>query len=155
MRLKAGIVGVGNIGSIHYRIYKQIKEIEKIYLADTNTEALKAFEEERTRDYEKLLGKVDLVSIAVPTCSHYRIARFFLRHNVPVLVEKPLASSVKHARELLSLSKKTHTLLFAGHVERYNAAYRAVKKLIRAPSFIECHRLSLYPHDTKVDSQNL
>ena len=146
MKLNVGIVGVGNIGSIHYRIYKHINSVGKIYLADINPHAAKQFKEEYFRDYTRLLGKVNLVSIAVPTSLHYSIASFFLKNNVPVLVEKPITASVKEASKLISLAKENNTLLFVGHVERYNNAYIAIKKIVHNPKFIECDRLSLYPY---------
>ena len=146
MKLNIGIVGIGNIGSIHYRIYKHIKEIGKIYLADINPKATKRFKEESFSDYTRLLGKVNLVSIAAPTSTHYNIASIFLRNKVPVLVEKPITASIKEASRLISLSKKNNTLLFVGHVERYNNAYIAIKRIIRDPKFIECHRLNPYPY---------
>jgi len=145
MKLNAGIIGVGNIGSIHYRIYKQINEIGKIYLVDINAGATKYFKENSFRDYTSLLKKVDLVSIAAPTSSHYKIASFFLRNKIPVLVEKPITADTKEASKLIALSEKNDTLLFVGHVERYNNAYIAIKKIVHDPKFIECHRLSLYP----------
>ena len=146
MKLNVGIVGIGNIGSIHYRIYKHIKEIGKIYLVDINPEATKHFKEESFYDYRRLLGKVNLVSIGTPTSTHYNIASFFLRNKVPVLVEKPITADVKNASRLIVLSRKNNTLLFVGHVERYNNAYIAIKKVIHDPKFIECHRLSPYPY---------
>jgi len=63
-----------------------------------------------------------------------------------VLVEKPITANIKEASKLIALSKKNNTLLFVGHVERYNNAYIAIKRIIRDPKFIECHRLNLYPY---------
>lgn len=153
MRLKVGIIGVGNIGKIHYHIYKQINKIEKIYLVDLDPHKLSSFNETCSNDYRKLLGCVDCVSIASSTASHHEVARFFLEHHIPVLVEKPLASRLSDARRLIELARRKKTLLFVGHVERYNNAYLAVKKIVRNPVFIECHRLNPYPYrslDTSV-----
>jgi len=145
LKLNVGIVGFGNIGKIHYRIYKQINQIKKIYIVDTDRKKIAYFKDDALSDYKKLLGKVDLVSIAAPTPVHFEISKFFLGNRIPVLVEKPLTSSLTEANKLISLSTMTKTLLFAGHVERYNSAYLAIRKLIRQPKFIECHRLSPYP----------
>jgi len=146
VKLNVGIIGIGNIGRIHYRIYNQIKEIEKIYLVDTNPARKREFKEEFLVNYRNLLGKVNLVSIATPTLFHYEIASFFLKYRIPVLVEKPLTNTVKEASKLIFLSQQYKTLLFVGHVERYNNAYLAVKKMVKEPKFIECHRLNPYPH---------
>jgi len=145
--LRVGIVGIGKLGSIHLRIYKELKGIGEIYLVDTNPKILADHKRcQYLKDYRDLKGKVDLVSIATPTSSHYEIAKFFLKNKIPVLVEKPLTQDLKEAKKLIATSKKNKTLLFVGHVERYNNAYLAIKKIIKNPLFIECHRLSPYPH---------
>jgi len=145
--LRVGIVGIGKLGSIHLRIYKELKGIGEIYLVDTNPKILSHHKRcQCLKDYRGLKGKVDLVSIATPTSSHYEIAKFFLKNKIPVLVEKPLTQDLKEAKKLIAMSKKNKTLLFVGHVERYNNAYLAIKKIIKNPLFIECHRLSPYPH---------
>ena len=98
---RAGIVGIGKLGSIHLRIYKGLKGIGKIYLADTNTKTLNLHKEYcHFKDYRDLKGKIDLVSIATPTSSHYEIASFFLKNKIPVLVEKPLTQDLKEAKKL-------------------------------------------------------
>ncbi len=145
MRLRVGIIGIGRIGRFHYRIYKKIKGIGKICPVDTNPKTLSLVTGDSYSDYKKLLGKVDLVSIATPTASHFEIASFFLKNRIPALVEKPLTNTLKETNKLIDLSGKKKTLLFVGHVERYNNAYLAIKKLIKHPKFIECHRLSFYP----------
>ena len=145
--MKTAVIGIGRLGSIHLRIYKELKGISKIYLVDINKAMLAGHKDLETfSDYRKLADKVDMVSIATPTSNHFKIAKFFLERKIPVLVEKPLTKNLAEAKKLLSISKKNKTLLFVGHVERYNSAYLAVKKLIKNPVFIECHRLSPYPN---------
>ena len=144
--LKVGVIGIGKLGSIHLRIYKEINEIEKIYAVDTDNDKLSQAQGAITlSDYRQLKGKVDLVSIATPTSTHFEIAAFFLKRKIPVLVEKPLTQNMREAKKLISLSKKYRTFLSVGHVERYNNAYIEARKVVRNPLFIECHRLSPYP----------
>jgi len=145
--LRVGVIGIGKLGSIHLRIYKELKEIGEIYLVDTDSQTLSNHKKcHHLEDYRELKGKVDLVSIATPTFSHYKIAKFFLKNKIPVLVEKPLTQNLKEAKKLIAISKENKTLLFVGHVERYNNAYLAIKKVIKNPLFIECHRLNPYPN---------
>lgn len=145
--LNAGIIGIGKLGNIHLRIYKELKEIKNTFLVDIDKSKLSTHENLPSfTDYRQLIGKVNLVSIATPTSTHYEIAKFFLKHNIPVLVEKPLTQNIKEAEKLIELSKSKKTLLTVGHVERYNNAYLGVKKIIHNPLFIECHRLNVYPH---------
>ncbi len=143
--MKVAVIGLGKLGLIHLRIYKESKAIEKIYIVDTDKKALTGLNFTAYSDYRSILGKIDLVSIATPTPSHFEIARFFLKNKIPVLVEKPITEGAKEAEKLIRISQKNKTLLFVGHVERYNNAYLKVKEKIKNPLFIECHRLSPYP----------
>lgn len=145
--MNAGIVGIGKLGSIHLRIYEESSAVSSIYLADKDPRRLTGHKQSACfQDYKQLKGKVDLVSISTPTTSHFEVAKFFLENRIPVLVEKPLTATVREATRLIEISKKTKTLLFVGHVERYNNAYLSIKKMVSTPLFIECHRLSPYPH---------
>ncbi|MFA5271344.1 MAG: Gfo/Idh/MocA family oxidoreductase [Candidatus Omnitrophota bacterium] len=145
--MKVGIVGIGKLGSIHLRIYSEIKNVDKIYIVDTDQARLANHTNIPSyNDYHDLLGKVNFVSIAAPTKNHFKIAEFFLKNKVPVFVEKPITQKVQEAQKLIALAKKNKTILFVGHVERYNNAYLAIKKIVKKPLFIECHRLSPYPN---------
>jgi len=145
--MRAGIVGVGKLGSIHLRIYRELPQIAEVLIADNDITRFTPYPELASfTNYKELLGKVDLVTVSTPTTSHFEVAKFFLEHKVPVLVEKPITMDIKEANALLALAKKNKTLIFVGHVERYNSAYLAVKEKIHNPLFIECHRISPYPN---------
>lgn len=144
--LKAGIIGLGKLGSIHLRIYQEASQISQIHLVDTDKKTLESYALPKYHDYRQLKEKVDLVSIATPTSTHFEIARFFLENKIPVLIEKPVTDKAKSAKQLIQIAKKNKTLIFVGHVERYNSAFLKVKESIKNPLFIECHRLSPYPN---------
>jgi len=97
-------------------------------------------------DYRELFGKVDAVSVATPTKSHFHIAADFLRHNIHALVEKPFTPTLKEADNLIKIARKNKLILQVGHIERFNSAFSATQKLIKEPKFIECHRLSPFPN---------
>jgi len=90
-------------------------------------------------------GSVDAVTIAVPTVSHLDVALPFIEKGVAVLVEKPLASSLAEADQLLDAAKRRGVLIGAGHTERFNPAVVAALPLVSAPRFIEVHRLGTFP----------
>ncbi|MCG8430260.1 MAG: Gfo/Idh/MocA family oxidoreductase [Candidatus Omnitrophica bacterium] len=149
-RIKVGVVGVGHLGSIHARLYKEIPSCSLAAICDINQQQLE--QASRTldvpgyREHRQLLGKVDAVSIASPTADHYALTRDFLKSGVHVLVEKPFTTTVHEANALIKLARKHRCLLTVGHVERFNSAFRATHKIIRRPRFIECHRLSPFPN---------
>ncbi len=93
-------------------------------------------------DLGTLLERVDVVSVAVPTSSHFAVAKSCLEAKVHVLVEKPITAALTEAYELVELARSRHLLLQVGHVERFNPVMRSVRPYIGKPGFIECYRLS-------------
>ncbi len=144
-KLKIAVVGVGSLGSIHARIFAQLKDAELVGVIDTNLKRAKkvarACHCQYFRDYHQLFGLAEAASIVVPTRLHYQIARDLLQHNIHLLVEKPFTNTVDEADKLLTLAKTKGVVLQVGHVERFNAAVQAVQGLPGKPKFIECHRL--------------
>ena len=149
-QLRVGVVGVGRVGALHAQIYARLPNVTLAYVCDSDeTKAAQVARDHggtSCTDFRKLFGKVDAVSLAVPTTDHYAIARTFLKRGMPLLVEKPLTTSLREADKLLALAAEHGAILQVGHVERFNPAIRAMQPLLTHPRFVECHRLSPYPH---------
>jgi predicted dehydrogenase len=149
-KIKVGVVGIGHLGSIHAKIYRESANCILSAICDTDEARLSGLTQELNvagySDYQQLFDKVEAVSIAVPTKLHYKIASDFLRHNIHCLVEKPFTTELKEADKLIKLADKFKAILTVGHVERFNSAFSATQRLIQNPKFIECHRLSPFPH---------
>jgi predicted dehydrogenase len=95
---------------------------------------------------------VDAVSVAVPTVAHLDVARELMRRGVDVLIEKPLASTVAEADELVGLARDCGRIAQTGHLERFNPAVRATIPLLTKPMFFEVHRLSVFtPRSLDID----
>lgn len=95
---------------------------------------------------------VQAVTVAVPTIHHLAVARQLMQAGIDVLIEKPLASSLAEADELIALAKKSHRIAQVGHLERFNPAVRATLPLVTRPMFFEIHRLSVFtPRSLDVD----
>lgn len=152
-KIRVGVVGVGHVGQHHARIYRELPGATLVAVADVDPGRLRECGPvQGVQDYRELFHRVDAVSIAVPTHLHVRIARDFLQHGVDVLVEKPLAETLAEAEELVDLAEREGRILQVGHVERFNGAVRALHRIVKAPGFIECHRLSPFPQrSTDVD----
>ena len=80
----------------------------------------------------------------MPTTAHFAVASHFLRAGVPVLVEKPLASSLDEARALVEMADRGRIALQVGHVERFNPAFIAAREVAGNPKYIRAERLSNY-----------
>jgi predicted dehydrogenase len=147
-KIRAAVVGVGYLGRFHAQKYAGAESCELVGVVDARPEAReKVASELRTEayaDHRELIGKVDAVSIATTTPAHFPIARDFLLAGVHVLVEKPITESLDEARQLIELAKAKGCVLQVGHLERFNAAILAAEPYLKAPRFVECHRLAPY-----------
>jgi predicted dehydrogenase len=103
-------------------------------------------------DYRELFGKVDAVSLAVPTVDHARIGADLLDHGIDVLVEKPIASTLEEARALIDSAQRQNRILQVGHVERFNPVVAAAREVATKPQFFEIHRLAAFsPRSLDID----
>ena len=93
-------------------------------------------------DYRSLLGAVDAVSVVVPTRAHHEIASAFLDAGVHVLVEKPIASTLDEADDLIRIARKRNVVLQVGHLERFSSVRQAMDGVVRRPLYIEANRIS-------------
>lgn len=149
--INVAVIGVGHLGSKHARIYANSNKANLVGVCDINEERLSKtsadFKTKAFTDHKSLISqeKIDAVSICVPTELHYKIAKDCLQKNIHVLVEKPITTTVTQADQLLLLAKRKNLVFQVGHVERFNSAFRAIKKIVKNPLFIECHRLSPFP----------
>ncbi|MCI0483033.1 MAG: Gfo/Idh/MocA family oxidoreductase [candidate division NC10 bacterium] len=155
-KVRVAVIGVGHVGQHHVRIYRELPGVELVGVVDIDPAKLQQSSEcqgvAAFQDYRDLFGRVDAVSVAVPTVLHVPIARDCLERNLDVLVEKPLAETLEEAEELTDLARRRGRILQVGHVERFNGAVRALHRMVKTPGFIECHRLSPFPQrGTDVD----
>lgn len=149
-KLKVAVIGTGYLGSIHAKIYKEIRNCELVGVCEIDPKRLKEITRQLKvpgyADYTQLFDKVDAVSIVVPTKLHYKVAEDFLKHGIPALVEKPFTVNLTEADLLIEIAKKQNLILQVGHIERFNSAFEATQKIVREPKFIECHRLGPFPN---------
>ena len=149
MSLRVAVVGVGHLGKHHARILSTLSGVTLVGVADTNRaradEIAAAYQTTAFYDAGELAGRVDAVTIAVPTHLHRDIAMPFLDSRVPVLVEKPMARSLAEADELIAAAARSNVVLAVGQTERFNPAVAAARPLLVQPRFIEVHRLGAFP----------
>lgn len=143
-RVKMAVVGVGHLGQAHARILAGLPHVELVGVVDANRAQADAVASRcGTRAFSshlELIGQIDAATIVTPTTYHHSIAGEFLSRSIPVLVEKPLALSLKEAGELVDRSRQHHTILQVGHIERFNPAYEELRSRPITPKFIEMER---------------
>jgi predicted dehydrogenase len=146
--IRVAVVGAGEFGRNHARVYREIPGAELVGVYDKNPErAARVAAEFQTRVLTSLVelrGVVEAVSVAVPTVDHSAVGCQLMEMGLEVLVEKPMATNLPEADALLHAAKKLGRILQVGHVERFNPAVLAVEPILNHPLFFEVHRLGVF-----------
>jgi predicted dehydrogenase len=157
------VIGVGAFGRNHARVYKELEQqgepLRLLGIVDQDVSRADAVGREfGCRSFGSLgqllttHSEVQAASVTVPTLHHLSAARTLIEAGVDVLIEKPLASTLAEADELLGMAKKHQRVAQVGHLERFNPAVRATIPFITQPMFFEVHRLSVFsPRALDVD----
>ncbi|MBF0290745.1 MAG: Gfo/Idh/MocA family oxidoreductase [Nitrospinae bacterium] len=150
--INAGVIGVGRMGQYHVGVYSELTGVNLVGVVDVSeargAEIAKKYRTQSYKDFRSLFGKVDVVSIAVPTSMHYAVAKECLQAGVHCLLEKPITNNLAEAEELFNIAAKNGAILHVGHVERFNGAVQELSKAVRDPIFIESRRLG--PFDPRI-----
>jgi predicted dehydrogenase len=140
-KLRLAVVGGGHLGRIHARLLAQRADVLLVGVADPLAEVRQQVAAEcgapTVADYRTLFEQADAAIIATPTRTHHAVALEFLNRGLHVLVEKPLATSVREADELVAAARHRGAILQVGHIERFNPALAAVRPHLAEPQFIE------------------
>jgi predicted dehydrogenase len=145
MKTRVAVVGVGHLGRHHARLLKEL-DCDLVAVADPDPRARSAAEQAygvpAFADHRELDGRVDAVTVVVPTKLHRDVAGHFLERGVDVLVEKPIARTVAEGRELVEIARRNGRILQVGHVERFNSVLQGIADMGRRARYIESHRLA-------------
>jgi len=146
MAIRTGVIGVGNLGQHHARVYHDLKESDLVGVVDSDPARAKEIaKKQKTQAFDNLeqllAAGVEALSVVVPTPLHHEVTTRCLEAGVHVLLEKPIASTLDQADALTALAASKNRVLQIGHIERFNQAVQALHKLKTTPKFIEAHRL--------------
>src|SRR6185503_7174827 len=153
--LRIGVFGVGHLGKFHLNNWRDIPETKIVGFYDPHDDTAKEVSEKyqiaRFLDPDLLMNACDAIDVVAPTNYHFEWCEKAIKKGKHVFVEKPLANTMKEARQLVKLVEESGIKFQVGHVERFNPAFLAVKDLQLNPMFIEVHRLAQFnPRGTEV-----
>jgi predicted dehydrogenase len=144
-RPRVAVIGAGHLGRHHIRLLKEL-DCEFVAAVDpvesARARAAEDFGVATMADYRDLEGRLDAVSVVVPTRLHREIAGWFLERGIDVLVEKPIATTAEEGQELCDLARRHECILQVGHVERFNPVLQGIAEIGRRARYIESHRLA-------------
>src|SRR6478672_8126704 len=148
MSLRTAVIGVGSLGRQHARIHATLAvegASQFVAVCDLNEETARSIADERkvewTTNWRDLIGKIDAVSLAVPTEAHCEIACGLLEAGIHVLVEKPISRTLDEADQMIKAAQNGNALLQVGHLERFNPAMVALRPHVKKPVYFEIHRV--------------
>lgn len=143
--IRTGVIGTGYLGRLHAQKMASFRDIRFVGVCDIDRERGEAVAAECQTSFwgdpRELLREVDAISIAVPTTDHHRVAMEAMRAGVHVLLEKPIAATVREGRALVREAARRGIVFQIGHLERFNPAVLSASSILKEPRFIECHRL--------------
>jgi predicted dehydrogenase len=154
-KLSIGVIGVGHLGKLHSKMFKEISNCDFVGVYDTNPEQAKSvadeFEVKTFNSIDELLANVKAVSIASTTTAHYEVAKKCFEKNIHVFVEKPITATIEEGEELVKLAKEKNLKFQVGHIERFNPGLLSLESFISDPMFIQSDRLAQFnPRGTDV-----
>lgn len=148
MTLRTAVIGVGHLGKQHARIHETLASEGRskfVAVCDLDESVARSVSAERKTEWvinwQDLIGRVDAVSLVVPTESHCDIACELLQRGIHVLVEKPIASTLEEADRMIQAAASGKAVLQVGHLERFNPAMVALRPHVRRPVYFEIHRV--------------
>jgi predicted dehydrogenase len=142
--LRAGVIGTGAFGRHHAGKYARVPGVALSAIADPNPETRRtvaaAYGTAAVADWRELLGRVDIVSVCSPATTHAEIVGEFLNSGTHVLVEKPIATTLEEADDLIALADARGLVLTVGHQERFVFARTGLLDFADAPLEVSCWR---------------
>ncbi|MCK5843708.1 MAG: Gfo/Idh/MocA family oxidoreductase [Victivallales bacterium] len=148
-KVKVGVVGVGALGRHHARLYGMNESVEVVGVYDANPKVAEnvagEFGYQICGTVEKLADECEALSIAVPSHLHHQVAMPLLKAGKHLLIEKPIATKLEDAREMVDLAAENNLVLGVGHVERFNPVMGYLENMSDRARFLEVQRLAPYP----------
>ena len=147
---KFGILGCGMIANVHADAIKKIENATLIGVADNYVEFSQKFADKHGAkayaSYKEMLAdkEIDAVCICTPSCFHAPNAIEALYAGKHVVLEKPMALSVKAADEVINASKETGKLVTVICQLRFSRDIQRVKKLVEEGAFGKITLCDLY-----------
>jgi predicted dehydrogenase len=150
------VIGAGSFGRNHLRVLRDSPHAQLVAVVDSNPDRAAAAAAEfgcpAVSTLAEITGAADAAVVAVPTTAHASVGCQLLESGIDVLVEKPIASDTASARQLVNAAREHGRILQVGHLERFNPAVMALRRISARPLFFEVHRMSVFtPRSLDVD----
>ena len=160
--ITVAVVGVGYWGSKQLRVMAATPGVARVVAVDARLPLLSPMAHllaagSGFTSLAQALPEVDAVVVATPPQSHVAVGLEAIRAGKHVLIEKPLATSVAGAQQLIEAARQAGVTLLVGHTFEYNGAVWMLRELVRSQELGELYyldsarlNLGLYQSDVNV-----
>jgi len=140
------VVGGGNMGINHIRVYDELPAAELVGVVEPDSDRAQEITDEYNVpvvDQVTDLAEARAVTVAVPNRFHREVAETCIANGMDVLIEKPLATTIEDAEAIVGAAEEAGAVLQVGHIERFNPAVEILGEITRNEEIIalETHRL--------------
>jgi len=144
MVLRAGLLGLGVMGSNHARVLSGVEGVEFVGVFDPSpTVPDQVHERPVVRDMDQFLELgIDYAVVAAPTTYHLEMGTRLAEAGIHALIEKPVASTAEDSRTLRDLFESKGLIGGVGHIERYNPALQAARDRIERGVLGEIYQIA-------------
>jgi len=140
--MKVGLIGCGNVASLHMRAYKAMKNVDVVAVSDTDINKAKAFAklyevDKAFSNYMDLFDIKDLgfIDMCTPTFTHESIVRDAAKSGHNVLMEKPMGRNSKECERMIEESRKHGTQLCVCHNQLFYPHVQHLKSIADSEGF--------------------
>jgi predicted dehydrogenase len=137
--VRVGLIGVGAFGESHLIAYRSLPYARIQAICDANASRVQAVAKQYDiahwyTDFHDMLreAELDAVSVATPEDAHLAPVLAALQAGKHVLVEKPIATSLDEAEQMVTAARSSGRYLMPGHILRFETRYALVKEQLAA-----------------------
>lgn len=134
--IRVGLVGIGAMGNVHYKAYKNVSDAKVVAVADVRTEMAKEkIGDDDVKLYtsmEEMMAseELDMIDICLPSYMHQEASIKALEKGYHVLCEKPMSISSKDTQSMIDAAKKSGKKFMIAHVVRFMKPYEYLKSIV-------------------------
>jgi predicted dehydrogenase len=149
--MRIAVVGCGAIARAFHlpALAASRRDVGELIVVDRDPGRVAAVQREfrasrAATDYRQVLHDIDAAIVAVPQEFHGEVAMDFLQAGVPVLCEKPLATTLEQATALVAAAEAAGVVLAVNNTRRFYPAVRAAQEWVRSGRLGSIRRVEIY-----------
>ncbi|HGE72177.1 TPA: inositol 2-dehydrogenase [Candidatus Poribacteria bacterium] len=157
-KVKFGVIGMGNMGSLHAENLLKMREVYLKVIYDIDVKKASYLARmlgipNVAASWEEVMDdpEIDAIVIAVPTVLHYEIISSAIKSGKRwIFTEKPLTHNLESAKELLKLVEKNNTKLQVGFNRRFDHNYKKIHDIVKGDKIGEIHIIRDITRDPEI-----